>query len=182
MKQIRKTEMNSAADTTRAGTSGARTGRVSDRIAAVLATFAILAPLQATAMQIDTRADQAPYVMAYADPSPERFDGRFGGSAAPEQEYFSHEEEHELNDAWLGMTVVSQEGVNIGYVTDAFLDEQGLVESLVVIPGDSNAILGEPVYVPARFAKLGNTAVNLTLTVGALATLEIANEYAQIEE
>lgn len=182
MKRIHNTETNSAADTTRAGTSGARTGRVSDRIAAALATLAILAPLQASAMQIETRTDPAPYVMAYADPAPEGFDSRFGEDVAPEPEYFSHEEEHELNDAWLGMSVVSQEGVNIGYVTDAFIDEQGFLDELVVIPAGSNEILAEPVYVPARFAKLGNTAVNLTLTVDALATLEIADDYAQLEE
>lgn len=96
------------------------------------------------------------YTMAYADPAPERF------GIDPAAEAYA-EEEHELNDAWMGMTVVSADGVALGYVTDAFVNEDGSIDEIVVEPGDRKGPLDSAVYVPARFAELGATQVSLTV-------------------
>lgn len=97
------------------------------------------------------------YQVAYAN-----FDtGRFGGFAdavAPQDDL------HELNDAWMGMPVISADGVRLGFISDAFVNEDGSVDELVIEPeGDSP--LWAPVYLPARYAGLQADAV--TLSIGA---------------
>jgi hypothetical protein len=147
----------------------------------VFAGSFLAATATATALQLDdtdpaqSEAALAEQTLAYADPSPERFgDGL--------DEIFPEIDEHELNDAWMGMTVVSQEGTVIGYVTDAFIDETGDLLELIVMPGGDDPKLVEPVFVPARFAKLKSSAVDLTLTREAILTLEPAMEYALLVE
>lgn len=162
---------------------------------ATLAIATLAVP--AVAMQLDGKQDKPALVNSYAAPAPERFDllqtitAKDPSVAAypdvnsyPEEEgLYSSEEGHVLNDAWLGMTVVSQEGINLGYVTDAFIDENGDLDELVVIPADADSdVLATPVFVPARFAKLGGNAVNVNLTIDAFATLEPATEYAGLVE
>ena len=41
-------------------------------------------------------------------------------------------DEHELNDAWMGMSVQTIDGKNAGYISDAILDVDGVVETVVV--------------------------------------------------
>ena len=137
---------------------------------------------RASAMQIDAApADAGPVLAyAYADPMPERFGGM--SDEAYTDSAFTDSGEHELNDAWLGMSVVTQDGVNIGYVTDAFLDAFGNIEEIVVAPAENGQSMRTAVYVPARFAKLGLHAVDLTLTVEGVATLEPATDYALLDE
>jgi sporulation protein YlmC with PRC-barrel domain len=144
-------------------------------IGGALFAGSMIAMERASAMQIDAaRADAGP-VLAYADPMPERFGGM-------SDEVYTDSGEHELNDAWLGMSVVTQDGVNIGYVTDAFLDAFGNIEEIVVAPAENGQSMRTAVYVPARFAKLGLQAVDLTLTVEGVATLEPATDYALLDE
>jgi hypothetical protein len=148
--------------------------------ATIFAGMSLALFTSANAFELNASGDDPEYVMAYAEPLPQRF-GAFGNDIiAPEPE-FMFEDEHELNDAWLGMSVISEDGVNVGYIMDAFIDETGALDELVLIPA-SKDVLAEPVYVPARFAKLGSTAVHITLTVNALATLEIAGDYAYLAE
>ncbi|WP_421857657.1 PRC-barrel domain-containing protein [Oricola sp.] len=155
---------------------------------AVIAAISLLAGLsiaaspaaQAFDLNADRTTDRIAYMTAYSDPMPERFGMMLREDFAPQPE-FDFEGEHESNDAWLGMSVVSEEGVYLGYVTDAYIDEDGTLDELLLEPA-GDGVLHDAVYVPARFAKLGANAVQLTLTVNAMATLEIADEYALLAE
>lgn len=140
----------------------------------IAATFAIAAfsatTMAANAFQFGAEAPAAePTVLAYADPMTERF----GPLAQDEAEYV----EHELNDAWLGMTVVSAEGEVLGYVSDAIVNMDGEVTDLVISPDMETE--GQ-VFVPARLAVLGDEAVSLSLTSNDLAALETANTVAMV--
>lgn len=170
----------SATSTVRTGLGGFR------RIAgAATVAGALLAGLAASgtahAMELNAETGDTRYLTAYAEPAPERFGALLRDEISPAPELYFPEGEHELNDAWLGMSVISEEGVNVGYVIDAYIDEDGMLDELVLMPADAET-LAEPVFVPARFARLGNTAVQLDLTVAALETLEIAADYAMLEE
>ena len=64
--------------------------------------------------------------MAYANFDADRFGGVLD-DVYPDVE-------HEMNDAWMGMNVVSADGVILGYVTDAFVNEDGSIDELVIEP------------------------------------------------
>lgn len=80
----------------------------------------------------------------------------------------NYEDAHELNDAWLGMPVRDAAGVVIGYVEDAFLDDDGyLSELLVSINGSSAAV-----YVDQEHVEYTEVAVLVDLPVRTIASLE----------
>lgn len=153
-------------------------------IATVVVTAAAIGALAGwTTKAADTPITNIPYVTSYADPAPEGFAmpgdrmDPYGGDA------YASEETHILNDAWLGLSVMSKDGVNLGYVTDAYIDDNGNMTELVVVPADADSkIVTTPVYVPARHASLGGNAVNVDLTQEGFATLEPATEYASLSE
>ncbi|MBW3095714.1 PRC-barrel domain-containing protein [Pseudohoeflea coraliihabitans] len=102
-------------------------------------------------------------VMAYADPN---FDARFGSAPAGEESA-----DHELNDAWLGMTVTAENGENLGYVVDALIDEDGYITDLVITDDPNSEV---EIYVPARLATLTDTNVTLALDGNDVAALRTA--------
>lgn len=90
----------------------------------------------------------------------EKFDdGRFGqfnfDSIQPE-----FDEEHELNDAWLGLSAYSNDGNYIGYIDDAILDSDGNVVEIVVSPPQG----GTAVQLQIQYATLEEDRVTLKLT------------------
>jgi len=98
--------------------------------------------------------------LAYA-PQNTPFDNRF-------DQFESEEELHELNDAWLGMPAFSKEGELIGFVEDAYLDDDGYVaELLVSIKGKRFAV-----YVDGEHVELTETEVGIDLPATAIAGLE----------
>ncbi|QKV17139.1 hypothetical protein [Oricola thermophila] len=144
-------------------------------LAATMVAIAALAGAgKAAAMQLNGAAAKAPRVLAYAEPMPQRF-----GHAA---EILLHDEEHELNDAWMGMTAVSADGVVLGYVSDAFVAGDGSLVELVIEPSGEAGAPATAVHLPAQFAELGALAVAVSLDAGAVALLEPATELAALGE
>lgn len=118
----------------------------------------------ASAFQIDAdKPAQPEAVMAYADPN---FAARFGN--APDVQESA---DHELNDAWLGMTVVATNGEKLGYVIDAIIGVDGQVTDLVITDDPNSEI---EVFVPARLATLTDTNVNIALSSNDVAALRTA--------
>lgn len=164
------------------GKPRARVRRAAFKMAACAAVLAIL-PTAGQAMQLNktSRITNHSYVTAYADPAPQRFGFEMPAPQAAPEEDMSSEEGHILNDAWLGMTVVSKDGINVGYVSDAYIAEDGSVEKLVVDPADPS-ISSTPIYVPGQFASLNGMEVDISVTAKNFASLEPATDYAGLEE
>lgn len=138
--------------------------------ATVFAGTALVSAGQPSAGQIE-----GAYEVAYADLKTDRFGGVMDG-VYPEAE-------HEMNDAWMGMSVFSADGVNLGYVSDAFIDEDGVLDELVVEPAGDDSPLFAPVTVPARYASLDLDRVTLSLgTTRAVATLVPTTDLAHFAE
>lgn len=93
------------------------------------------------------------------------------------EQFEDFEEEHELNDAWLGMPVHSEEGELIGFVEDAYLDANGDVEELLVSLSDHNYA----VYVDAGKTELTESEVSVALPESAIAGLERAEDYQLVQ-
>jgi hypothetical protein len=142
--------------------------------ATAFAVAALFGAGLAAAMQLNAAAEKAPRVLAYAEPMPERF-GAFDALR-------SHDGEHELNDAWMGMTVVSADGVVLGYVVDAFIDADGSLDEIVIEPAGTEGAPETPVYVPAQFAELGAQTVQVHLDARTVAQLEPATDLAMLGE
>ena len=153
-------------------------------IATVVVTAAAIGALAGWSTKpADSQLDNVPYVTSYADPAPKGFEMQGDRMDPYADEAYASEETHILNDAWLGLSVISEDGVNLGYVTDAFIDENGNMSELVVVPADADSkIVSTPVYVPAQHASLGGNAVNVDITAEGFATLEPATEYASLTE
>jgi hypothetical protein len=86
----------------------------------------------------------------------------------------TYEDAHEMNDAWLGMPVRDAAGSVVGYVEDAFLDNEGyLTELLVSLNGSSTAV-----YVDQKHVEYTEVAVLVDMPVRILASLEKAEGYS----
>ena len=135
-------------------------------IAGAFVLGAVLSATQsAGAFQLENeKTAQAPEtVLAYADPN---FDARFGNLPDTEESA-----DHELNDAWLGMNVTSENGEVLGYVVDALIGPDGQVTDLVITDDPNSEI---EVFVPARLATLTDTEVQLSLDANDVAALRTA--------
>lgn len=74
----------------------------------------------------------------------------------------AHEEIHALNDAWLGMPVLNQNGTKIGVVIDAPLDEEGYVARVIVDPFPNSNLSDDDILVfDGDQATLTTTAVQI---------------------
>lgn len=107
-------------------------------------------------------------LIAYAPPVVDRFGDAFEAQPwlnAPDDDYM-----HPLNDAWMGMTVKTADGVAVGYVSDAFVNPDGTIDELIVTPGGD--AVAHPVHVPRSQASLDAAYVKLELTVAEMRTLE----------
>ena len=93
------------------------------------------------------------------------------------EQFEDFEEEHELNDAWLGMPVHSADGELIGFVEDAYLDANGNVEELLVSLSDHNYA----VYVDAAKTELTDSEVAVALPASTIAGLERAEDYQLVQ-
>ena len=110
----------------------------------------------------------------------DRFNMRIGLAYAAEDEgsvdnrfdqfelHGTYDDAHELNDAWLGMPVRDATGRKIGYVEDAFLDDEGYLEELLVSIDGS----GVSVYVDQKHVDYSEVAVLVDMPVQAMAKLE----------
>ena len=186
-KEMMKTQMNPMTDTTRTGgenvAAGRFTGKTSRRgllmmvaieilvIAALInAVFGVVA---AHAFDGAAKHDRLGAELAYAPPAGERF-----GVFDPYLDEMTFEDEHPMNDAWMGMSVVTAEGATAGYVSDAFLNEDGTVDEIIVTPAEGSG-LAHAVFVPARYVLLGETAVTVDMTLAVLKTQEaVTSEFA----
>lgn len=131
-------------------------------IVAAGALFAAAAP--ASAFQLEPAAGAAsPTVLAYADP----MQGRFGPSV---EEEGSHD--HELNDAWLGMTVEANNGDILGYVVDALVDANGDITDIIVASDPNSSV---EIFIPAELATLGDQTVTLALSKQDVANIRAAS-------
>ncbi|MEM9278077.1 MAG: PRC-barrel domain-containing protein [Pseudomonadota bacterium] len=78
-----------------------------------------------------------------------------------------YDDAHELNDAWLGMPVRDAAGNVIGYVEDAFLDDEGyLTELLVGLNGSSVTV-----FVDQKHVEYTEVAVLVDMPLQAIAAL-----------
>lgn len=83
----------------------------------------------------------------------------------------TYEDAHEMNDAWLGMPVRDAAGEVIGYVEDAFLDDDGYLSELVVSINGSSAA----VFVDQSHVEYTEVAVLVDLPMRTVASLEQAD-------
>jgi len=79
---------------------------------------------------------------------------------------------HPLNDAWLGMPVETESGLEVGYVVDAPVNEYGEIVELVIDTGNSDIYgLADVITVSASEAELSDTHVEIPDTVARMASL-----------
>lgn len=109
-----------------------------------------------------TQAEPAA-VMAYAAPMEERF----GPSVETE-----HSADHELNDAWLGMSVRASNGEMLGYVIDALVGPNGEITDIVVASGPDSDV---EIFIPAILATLTDEDVRLSLSESDVAAIRSAS-------
>ncbi|MFZ2099151.1 MAG: hypothetical protein WAU86_01140 [Oricola sp.] len=134
--------------------------------ATAFAGSALFAAGKPAAMQLNAAPADISYVLAYAEPLPERFGDVMDGVFAQE------DDEHELNDAWMGMSVISKDGVMLGYISDASIDEDGMIDEIIVTPAGEDSPLFSSVALPLRYAELERDDVAISLTATqAVATL-----------
>lgn len=119
----------------------------------------------AQAAEFDT---SEPLILAYSDTS---FTERHGD---PFGDVFL--DEHELNDAWMGMNVLTADGKNAGYITDAILDEDGLIDVVVITPSEGSE-LREAIVVGANFVILEANSVKVDMTLNTLAAQQNADAF-----
>lgn len=112
-------------------------------------------------------------VLAYAEPMPERFGDAF--AEQPRLEAPAIEDAHPMNDAWMGLTAVTADGVVAGYVSDAFVEADGTVSELVITPADA-ATMAVPVFVDVADIQPGVYDVTLRLTLAELRMQDSAAE------
>lgn len=123
----------------------------------------------AQAAEYDT---QLPVVLAYSDTDfVERHGDAFGD---PFGDVFL--DEHEMNDAWMGMDVKTIDGKDAGYITDAILDENGVIDVVVVTPNDDSE-LRQAIVVGANFVILETAHVTVDMTLNTLAAQQNADEF-----
>lgn len=100
-------------------------------------------------------------------------DERFGQFNFETEAY----EEHELNDAWLGMPVHSSNGKLIGFINDAIIDENGFVNQVIIGLNEQQTI----VEINAKYAELTNEKVQLELSTQQVAALLPSNKLASLQ-
>lgn len=136
----------------------------------VVALAILLAGMFGSTAQAAEYDAQLPIVLAYSDTSfVERHGDPFG-------DVFLDEHEHELNDAWMGMNVRTADGKDVGYITDAILDENGVIDVVVVTPTDESE-LRQAMVVGANFVILEATSVTVDMTLNTLAAQQNAEEF-----
>ncbi|MDJ0612664.1 MAG: PRC-barrel domain-containing protein [Rhizobiaceae bacterium] len=136
-------------------------------LALTASTLGFALPAHADDTSFDQRIE-----MAYAPIDEEVSDQQFEQFEL----HGNYEDAHELNDAWLGMPVRDAAGDVIGYVEDAFLDEDGYLDELLVSINGSSAT----VYVDQKHVEYTDVAVLVDLPVRTIASLEQA-EISQVE-
>lgn len=155
------------------------------QIAAVLSGLVVVVILAGDASAFDGRhggqnveGDQYPFLLSYAAPQPSAIDNhqwlrdQFQEQAGEE----IADEPHPLNDAWMGMDVVTQEGMIVGFVSAAFVGDDGSIEELVVQPIDGVA-LEQPVWVEGEVASLEEEYVRLSITLARLQSSEPVDQF-----
>lgn len=111
---------------------------------------------------------QQPLELAYSDTSfSERFEDPFNDVFL---------DEHELNDAWMGMSVQTIDGKDAGYISDAILDVNGIIETVVITPNEDSE-LGYAIAVGANFVILEAAHVTVDMTLNTLAAQQRADDY-----
>lgn len=135
---------------------------------------AVVATPFATASDLDvSEAEARIEALSYA-PEGSNLDQRFSQFEFEESDYA----EHELNDAWLGMPAYSKSGQLIGYIDDAFLDEEGYVTEIIVGLNDDQGI----VEIKGEYAELTDEKVQFELSTTQIAALAKENRLASLAE
>ena len=134
----------------------------------VVVVAILLAGMYGSTAQAADNDLNLPIVLAYSDAD---FEQRHGD---PFGDIFI--DEHELNDAWMGMNVTTIDGKDAGYITDAILDENGIIDVVVVTPSDDSE-LREAIVVAANFVMLKATSVTVDMTLNTLAAQQNADEF-----
>ena len=134
-------------------------------VAAIAFTAGSVNVSAANAGQFEPSAKLPGVELAYA-PQDNTLDHRF-------DQFESEEDLHELNDAWLGMPVVSEDGETIGFVEDAILDDDGLVSELLISLTDRRIA----VYVEGEMATLFDAEVAISMSSDTIANLEQETAY-----
>ena len=127
---------------------------------AILLSIMVAAP---TAFAQDVSEEQARMeALSYA-PEGSKLDERFSQFQFNTEEYA----EHELNDSWLGMPAYSNDGKLIGYIEDALLDINGIVEEIIVGLNEDQGFI----KIKSEFAELSDENVEFNLSNKQIATL-----------
>ncbi|MEM9330081.1 MAG: PRC-barrel domain-containing protein [Pseudomonadota bacterium] len=151
---------------------------ISYLFAATVSVTAITA-LQGSAMAQDQNYFNDRLTLSFAPENPEtgadpfsQFDlqGDYSDAANQEELHGSYDDAHELNDAWLGMPVRDAAGKIIGYVDDAFLDDEGYLTELLVSLNGS----GVTVFVDQKHVEYTEVAVLVDLPLQTIASLASA--------
>ena len=138
---------------------------------AVLLSTIIISPL---AFANDTSEAEAKMeALSYA-PEGSNLDERFSQFEFNDSNYA----EHELNDSWLGMPAYSNDGKLIGYIEDAFLDEEGYATEIIVGLNENQGI----VEIKGEFAELTDEKVQFELSTTQIAALANSNKLASLAE
>lgn len=86
--------------------------------------------------------------------------------------------EHELNDSWLGMPAYLSDGTLIGYIEDAYLDDEGYAEEIIVGLNNDEGI----VEIQGKFASIDDEKVQFELTQTQIASLVASNQLASLKQ
>ena len=138
-------------------------------LALLISIFAVASPSYASDTS-DTNETQARMeALSYA-PTSSFDESRFSQFELESSEYG----EHELNDAWLGMPAYSSDGKLVGYIEDAFIDNEGYVSEVVVGLNGTEVAL----EIDAEFAELTDELVKFEISQRKFAELANGNQLA----
>lgn len=146
----------------------------------IIATACIAAVFIVTMSSVvnaENNVNNISYISSFADP---KFSDFFENEkSALFQKFDFTEEEHEMNDAWLGMFVKSSNGTIVGTIAYAFLDTDGEINELLVELSASN--LNYAVFVDVDKVRLNELDVKIDLSASQIAKLEREqpNKFAQ---
>ena len=127
-------------------------------IIAASAILSIATPSFADESEILARME----ALSYA-PKSDFNEDRFSQFELETEEYA----EHELNDSWLGMPAYSSNGTLIGYIEEAYLDDEGYADEIIVGLNDDKGI----VEIKGKFAELTDEKVQFELSNTQIASL-----------
>lgn len=116
----------------------------------------------------DASSHDSRLALAFAPAPSDELEQRFRQFEFENAPQATIEDEHALNDAWLGMPVTDASGNTVGFVEDAFLDRDGNLTQILVLLHGSDL----PVFINQELVEYSEIAVKVELSRNEIASLQ----------